>query len=121
MIFQQSKILIADNTGAKLAKCIGMLGQSKVGKVGKIITVSICDTKSGATKVKKGEKHKALIVRTKKPIQRPNGQWVRFDDNAAILLTPDFSPLGTRISGPIAQELRTSTWAKVLSLTQHIL
>lgn len=133
---------MADNSGAKVAMCIGVLGAKKVGKIGKILTVSIKTMKppplitGGGTgrgndknassnsfyKVKKGEIHKALVVRTKATVPREDGRRVRFDDNAVILLTPDFMPLASRIYGPIAHEIKErGNWAKVLSLASKIL
>lgn len=121
MIFPQTRLIVADNTGAKIIQCIGIMGKKKVASVGRIITVSIKSIRNNTSKVKPGEVHKALVVRTKKNIQRQDGQIVRFDDNAAILLTPDFSPMGTRITGPVAHELYKGNWSKVLSLATRII
>jgi large subunit ribosomal protein L14 len=121
MIFPQTRLVVADNTGAKLIQCIGMLGKKKVASVGRIITVSVKSVRNSSAKVKPGEVHRALVVRTKKHIQRSDGQFVRFDDNAAIILTPDFSPLGTRITGPVSHELLNGNWAKVVSLATRVI
>lgn len=123
MIYQQTILNVADNSGAKLVKCIGMLGQNRVASVGRVISVSVKQVSENAKdpKVKQGEVHRALVVRTKKPVLRPDGRRVCFDDNAAILLSKDFSPIGTRISGPVAMELKRGNWAKVLSLVTHVL
>ena len=121
MIYAQTKLVVADNSGAKLIQCIGMIGKKKVASVGRIITVAIKSVKDNTAKVKQGEVHRALVVRTKKHIQRPDGQVIRFDDNAAILLTADFSPMGTRVFGPVAHELYKGNWTKVLSLATRVI
>lgn len=129
MIFTQTKLFASDNSGAKLLHVIGIAGPKKVGTIGSLLTVSIKSIKSGSTsgpntqaKVKPGEVHKALLVRTKKPTMRPDGRLVRFDDNAAVLLLPDGNPMGTRVIGPVGQELRQSgKWTKILSLASKIL
>jgi ribosomal protein L14 len=165
MIFPYTRLNVVDNSGAKLAMCIGIKGQKKVGYPGSIITVSIKQMQTSAAmkqamvsqdatssttsglkspssagktpthstilsntaiasyfKVKKGEVHKALIVRTKRDRPRPDGRRIRFDDNAIILLNPDFTPMASRVYGPIADEVRTKgDWAKVLALASKVL
>ncbi len=120
MIQPASRLVIADNTGARVAMCIGMLGKNHVASVGRVISVTIKKVKPGA-KVKQGEVHKAVIVRTKKELGRDDGRWVKFDDNAAVLLTPDFKPMGTRVIGPVAAELRKLNWMKIVSLAEKII
>ena len=122
MIQQQSKLKVADNTGAKEIMCIRCLGGShrKFAGVGDVIIASV---KSAITNgmVKKGDVVKAVIVRTKKPIRRPDGSYVRFDENAAVIIRDDGNPKGTRIFGPIARELRDKDYMKILSLAPEVL
>ena len=107
MVQQQTILKVADNTGAKEIMCIRCLGGSyrKYAKVGDIIVASVKSAIPGGT-VKKGQVVKAVVVRTKKPIQRPDGTVVRFDDNAAVIINADKNPTGTRIFGPVVRELR---------------
>ena len=115
MIQQQSKLKVADNTGAKEIMCIRCLGGShrKFAGVGDVIIASVKSAIPNGM-VKKGDVVKAVIVRTKKPIRRPDGSYVRFDENAAVIIRDDGNPKGTRIFGPIARELRDKDYMKIL-------
>ena len=117
MIQQESYLKVADNTGAKEIKCIRVLGGSKrkFGNIGDVIVASVRKAQPGGT-VKKGEVVKAVIVRTQKGVRRADGSYVRFDENAAVLIKDDNSPRGTRIFGPVARELRDSGFMKICSL-----
>lgn len=119
MIQKLTKLNVADNSGAKIIQCIGTFNNLKVASIGDLITVSIKKA-LGTAKVKKGEVHKALIVRTKKEIRREDGRTIKFDENSAILLAPDRKTmLGSRVLGPVPIELRKD-WAKVLSVSSKI-
>lgn len=122
MIQQQTKLKVADNTGAKEIMCIRCLGGShrKFAGVGDIIIASVKSAIPNGV-VKKGDVVKAVIVRTKKPIRRPDGSYVRFDENAAVIIRDDGNPKGTRIFGPIARELRDKDYMKILSLAPEVL
>ena len=122
MIQQQSKLNVADNTGAKSVQCIKVLGGSKrrYGHVGDIIVVSVKSAVPGGN-VKKGDISKAVIVRTKKEIGRTDGSYVRFDDNAVVLINEQQEPRGTRIFGPVARELRERQFMKIVSLAPEVL
>jgi len=122
MIQQQTKLKVADNTGAKELMCIRCLGGShrKFAGVGDIIIASVKTAIPNGV-VKKGDVVKAVIVRTKKPIRRPDGSYVRFDENAAVIIRDDGNPKGTRIFGPIARELRDKDYMKILSLAPEVL
>ena len=122
MIQMETLLNVADNSGARSAKCIKVLGGSKrmSSNVGDIIVLAVQGIIPGA-KVKKGEVVKGVIVRTKKEITRPDGSTVRFDDNAVVLIGADSMPLGTRVSGPIARELRAGNFMKILSLAEEVL
>ena len=117
MIQQESYLKVADNTGAKEIKCIRVLGGSKVkyGNIGDVIVASVRKSTPGG-QVKKGEVVKAVIVRSVKGTRRADGTYVRFDENAAVLIKDDNSPRGTRIFGPVARELRDSGFMKICSL-----
>ena len=117
MVQQESYLKVADNTGAKEIKCIRVLGGSrrKYGNIGDVIVASVRKAAPNGT-VKKGEVVKAVIVRTKKGIRRNDGTYVRFDENAAVLIKEDKNPKGTRIFGPVARELRDKEYMKILSL-----
>ena len=117
MIQQESFLKVADNTGAKEIKCIRVLGGSsrKYGNIGDVIVASVRKATPGGT-VKKGEVVKAVIVRSVKGTRRADGTYVRFDENAAVLIKDDNSPRGTRIFGPVARELRDSGYMKICSL-----
>ena len=121
MIQQESFLKVADNTGAKEIKCIRVLGGSrrKYGNIGDVIVASVRKATPGGT-VKKGEVVKAVIVRSAKGVRRNDGTYVRFDDNAAVLIKDDKNPRGTRIFGPVARELRDKDYMKILSLAPEV-
>ena len=122
MIQQESYLKVADNTGAKEIKCIRVLGGSKrkYASIGDVIVASVRKAQPGGT-VKKGEVVKAVIVRTSRGVRRADGSYVRFDDNAAVLIKEDKNPRGTRIFGPVARELRDKDYMKILSLAPEVL
>ena len=122
MVQQQSILKVADNTGAREIMCIRCLGGSyrKTASIGDIIVASVKSATPGGV-VKKGDVVKAVVVRTKKPIRRPDGSYVRFDENAAVLIKEDKTPKGTRIYGPVARELREGEYMKILSLAPEVL
>lgn len=121
MIMMQTRMDVADNTGAREAQCIHVLGQRKTAAgIGDIIRVSVKDAQPGGM-VKKGEKHRALIVRTRHPIRRPDGSVLRFDHNAVVLVDDQNNPKGTRIFGPVARELREKNFMKVISLAPEVI
>ena len=121
MIQQESYLRVADNTGAKEIKCIRVLGGSKrkYGNIGDVIVASVRKATPGGT-VKKGEVVKAVIVRSAKGVRRNDGTYVRFDENAAVLIKDDKNPRGTRIFGPVARELRDKDYMKILSLAPEV-
>ena len=122
MIQQESYLKVADNTGAKEIKTIRVLGGSKrkFGNIGDVVVASVRKAQPGGT-VKKGEVVKAVIVRTSRGVRRADGSYVRFDDNAAVLIKEDKNPRGTRIFGPVARELRDKEYMKILSLAPEVL
>ncbi|RJP83504.1 MAG: 50S ribosomal protein L14 [Desulfobacteraceae bacterium] len=122
MIQSETRLTVADNSGAKEVYCIKVLGGSKrrYASIGDIIVVSVKEAIPNA-KVKKGDVMKAVVVRTKKEIRRPDGSYIRFDDNSAVLLTGSMEPLGTRIFGPVARELRAKNYMKIISLAPEVL
>ena len=122
MIQQETFLKVADNTGAKEIKCIRVLGGSKrkFGNIGDVIVASVRKSTPGGT-VKKGEVVKAVIVRSAKGVRRADGTYVRFDDNAAVLIKDDKTPRGTRIFGPVARELRDKDYMKILSLAPEVI
>ena len=122
MIQQQTLLKVADNTGAKELMCIRCLGGSyrKFANIGDVIVASV-KSAAPAGMVKKGEVVKAVIVRTKKPIRRADGSYIRFDENAAVIIKEDKTPRGTRIFGPVARELREEGYLKILSLAPEVL
>ena len=122
MIQQESFLKVADNTGAKEIKCIRVLGGSKrrYGNVGDVIVASVRKANPGSA-VKKGEVVRAVIVRTAKGVRRSDGTYVRFDENAAVLIREDKNPRGTRIFGPVARELRDKDYMKILSLAPEVI
>ena len=121
MIQQESFLKVADNTGAKEIKCIRVLGGSgrQYGNLGDIIVASVRKAAPGG-QVKKGEVVKAVIVRSAKGVRREDGTYVRFDENAAVLIKDDKNPSGTRIFGPVARELREKDFLKILSLAPEV-
>jgi len=122
MVQQQSILKVADNTGAKEIMVIRCLGGSyrRYAKVGDIVVASVKTATPGGV-VKKGEVVKAVVVRTKKPTRRADGSYIRFDENAAVIIKEDGNPKGTRIFGPIARELRDKNYMKILSLAPEVL
>ena len=122
MIQQESYLKVADNTGAKEIKCIRVLGGSKrkYGNIGDVIVASVRKSTPGG-QVKKGDVVKAVIVRSAKGVRRADGTYVRFDDNAAVLIKDDKNPRGTRIFGPVARELRDKNFMKIVSLAPEVL
>ena len=122
MIQQESYLKVADNTGAKEIHCIRVLGGSKrkFGNIGDVIVASVRKASPGGT-VKKGEVVKAVIVRSKRGVRREDGTYVRFDENAAVLIKEDKNPRGTRIFGPVARELREKDYMKILSLAPEVI
>ena len=122
MVQQQSILKVADNTGAREIMCIRCLGGSyrKYAGIGDIIVASVKTATPGGV-VKKGDVVKAVVVRTKKPVRRTDGCYVRFDENAAVIIKDDKTPKGTRIFGPVARELRDGDYMKILSLAPEVL
>lgn len=122
MIQEYSKLNVADNTGAKKVMCIRILGgtRRKYGRIGDVIIVSVKSAIPGAA-IKKGDMSKAVIVRTKKEISREDGSYIRFDENAAVLINEQMEPKGTRIFGPVARELRERQFMKIISLAPEVL
>jgi len=122
MIQVESTLDVADNSGAKKVACIKVLGGSKrrYATVGDIIVVSVKEAMPHA-KVKKGDVMKAVVVRTKKEVGRPDGSFIKFDTNSAVLLSKQMEPVGTRIFGPVARELRARNFMKIVSLAPEVL
>ena len=122
MVQQETYLKVADNTGAKEIKTIRVLGGSKrkFGNIGDVVVASVRKAQPGGT-VKKGEVVKAVIVRSAKGVRRADGSYVRFDENAAVLIKDDKNPRGTRIFGPVARELRDKDYMKILSLAPEVL
>ncbi|MBR2889373.1 MAG: 50S ribosomal protein L14 [Oscillospiraceae bacterium] len=122
MVQMESYLKVADNTGAKEIHCIRVLGGSKrkYGNIGDIIVASVRKAAPGGT-VKKGEVVKAVIVRSKRGVRREDGSYVRFDENAAVIIKEDRNPRGTRIFGPVARELREKDFMKILSLAPEVI
>mgnify|MGYP001375001533 CR=1 FL=1 len=122
MIQMESVLDVADNSGAKRVRCLKVLGGSKrkYASVGDIIVVSVKDAAPNG-KVKKGQVAKAVIVRTRKELRRRDGSYIRFDNNSAVLLTKDNEPVGSRIFGPVARELRAKQFMKIVSLAPEVL
>jgi large subunit ribosomal protein L14 len=122
MIQTETILDVADNTGARTVMCIKVLGGSKrrYAGIGDVIRVSVKDC-APRGKVKKGEIYHAVVVRTAKGVRRPDGSLIRFDGNAAVLLTPKMEPIGTRIFGPVTRELRNERFMKIVSLAPEVL
>jgi large subunit ribosomal protein L14 len=122
MIQTETRLRAADNSGAKVLQCIKVLGGSRrrYATVGDVIVVSVKEAMPNS-KVKKGDVLKAVIVRTKKEIPRPDGSYIKFDDNSAVLITQQNEPVGTRIFGPVARELRAKNFMKIVSLAPEVL
>ncbi len=121
MIQMQTRLDVADNTGAQSLMCVRVLGQGKrFARIGDIIKVSVKEAQPKGL-VKKGEVHRALIVRTRQPIRRSDGSILRFDHNAAVLVDDQMNPKGTRIFGPVARELREKNFMKIISLAPEVI
>lgn len=122
MIQMQSMLSVADNSGAKRVQCVKVLGgtRRKYASIGDIIVVSIKEALP-ESKVKKGELRRAVIVRTAKEVGRPDGTYIKFDDNSAVLINNQKEPIGTRIFGPVARELRAKNFMKIVSLAPEVL
>jgi len=117
-----TRLNVADNTGAKKLMCIRVLGGSgrRVGRIGDMIVCSVKEATPGGV-VKKGDVVRAVIVRTKRPMRRKDGSYIRFDENAAVIIREDKSPRGTRIFGPVARELREKDFMKIISLAPEVI
>ena len=122
MIQQESRLKVADNTGAKEVLCIKVLGGSRkrYARLGDIITITVKKAIPGGV-IKKGELSQAVVVRTKKESRRSDGSYIRFDDNAAVLIDAQMEPKGTRVFGPVARELREKKFMKILSLAPEVI
>lgn len=122
MIQPQTKLNVADNSGARQLQCIKVLGDSKrrYARIGDLISCSVKTAIPGGN-VKKGEVVKAVIVRTKKEIRRRDGSYIRFDENAAVIINKESEPVGTRIFGPVARELREKNYMRIVSLAPEVL
>ncbi|MBO4344043.1 MAG: 50S ribosomal protein L14 [Clostridia bacterium] len=122
MIQQQSFMKVADNTGAKELMCIRVLGGTgrRYARIGDVVVCSVKKATPGGV-VKKGDVVKAVVVRTVKSLRRADGSYIRFDENAAVIINPDKNPKGTRIFGPVARELREKEYLKILSLAPEVL
>ena len=122
MIQPKSRLVVADNSGARIVECVKVLGGSRrrYAGVGDIIVVSVKEAMPNS-KVKKGTVQKAVIVRTAKEIRRPDGSYVKFDENSAVLINANKEPIGTRIFGPVARELRGKKFMKIVSLAPEVL
>ncbi len=122
MIQMETKLTVADNSGAKLAKCIKVLGGSNhmISKVGDVIRISIIDV-SATSKIKKGSVALAVIIRTKSTIKRSDGSIIKFGDNAVVLVDKDYEPIATRVFGPVSREVRQQNYLKIASLASEVL
>ncbi len=122
MIQLRTNLVIADNSGARKGQCIKILGGSgrRYATIGDIVVIAVKEAVTNSN-VKKGEIKKAVVVRTKKAVGRPNGSYIKFDDNAAVLVDAQKEPLGTRIFGPVARELRAKRFMKIVSLAPGVL
>ena len=122
MIQQETRLKVADNSGAKIISCIRVLGGTKrrYATLGDIIVASVKDALPDS-KVKKGDVVRAVVVRTRKEVRRSDGSYIKFDENSAVLITPQGDPVGTRIFGPVARELRARNFMKIVSLAPEVL
>ena len=122
MIIVETKLNVADNSGAKLVQCIKVLGGSRrrYARIGDIIVVAIREAEPQSS-IRKGEVRKAVVVRTRKEIRRGNGTYIKFDTNSAVLINETKEPIGTRIFGPVARELRAKRFMKIISLAPEVL
>ena len=123
MIQMRTILDVADNSGAKSVQCIKVLGGSRrrYAGLGDVIVVAIKEAVSGGGKVKKGDTAKAVVVRTRREYQRPDGTYIKFDANSAVLIDKDGEPVGTRIFGPVARELRDKKFMKIISLAPEVI
>ena len=121
MIMMRTRLAVADNTGVKKVSCIGVLGRSGklIANLGDVITCNIKEADPDAM-AKKGEVVRAVVVRTKAPLRRPDGTWIRFDTNAVVLIDVQGNPRGTRVFGPVARELRERQFMKIISLAPEV-
>ncbi len=121
MIYKETVLNVADNSGAKKIKCIGILGYSKKkwASLGDIIVASVKDAVPNS-KIKKGDVVRAVVVRTAKEVRRPDGTYIRFDDNSAVIINEYNEPVGTRVLGPVARELRNKGFMKIISLAPEV-
>ena len=122
MIQKQTMLKVADNSGAKIVQCIGLIGGSKrrYARIGDIIVVAVKKAEPRKS-VKTHDVVRAVVVRTKKEVRRPDGSYIKFDENSAVLITPQGDPIGTRIFGPVARELRQKNFMKIISLAPEVL
>jgi large subunit ribosomal protein L14 len=121
MIQIRSRLDVADNTGARMATMIGVIGkQTAFASIGDVITCNVKEASANGT-VKKGEVVRAVVVRTKQPVERSDGSYLRFDNNAIVIIDKDLNPRGTRIFGPVARELREKNFMKIISLAPEVL
>jgi large subunit ribosomal protein L14 len=121
MIQIRSRLDVADNTGARMATMIGVIGkQTAYASIGDVITCNVKEASANGT-VKKGEVVRAVVVRTKQPVKRDDGSYLRFDNNAIVIIDKDLNPRGTRIFGPVARELREKNFMKIISLAPEVL
>ena len=122
MVQQETRLKVADNTGAKELLCIRVMGGStrRYASIGDVIVASVKDATPGGV-VKKGDVVKAVIVRSKRGLRRPDGSYIKFDENAAVIIRDDKTPKGTRIFGPVARELRDKDYMKIISLAPEVL
>lgn len=122
MVQVESRLKVADNTGAKVIQCIKVLGgtRRRYARVGDVIVITVKDAIPGGA-VKKGEVKKAVVVRTRKELRRKDGSYIRFDENAGVLITDAGEPIGTRIFGPVARELREKQYMRIVSLAPEVL
>jgi large subunit ribosomal protein L14 len=122
MLQVRSRLDVADNTGARMAKMIGVIGKSSKleAKIGDVVTAHVREASTGGT-VKKGDVVRAVVVRTKQPIRREDGSYLKFDNNAIVIIDKDMNPRGTRIFGPVARELREKNFMKIVSLAPEVL
>lgn len=122
MVQVETRLKVADNTGAKVIQCIKVLGgtRRRYARVGDVIVITVKDAIPGGA-VKKGEVKKAVVVRTRKELRRKDGSYIRFDENAGVLITDNGEPIGTRIFGPVARELREKQYMRIVSLAPEVL
>ena len=122
MIFKRTLLTVADNTGAKVVSCIGVIGRRNKldATIGDIITVNVKSSTPDAA-IKKGEVARAVIVRMKNPMRRPDGSYIRFDSNAVVMIDNQLNPRGTRVFGPVARELRDKNFMKIVSLAPEVI